>query len=205
MSERHRTRVAVLISGRGTNLQSLLDAASHESLYEVALVVSNKADAAGLERARARGIPTAVVAHGDFPNREEFDRALLEPLRAARVDLVCLAGFMRVLTKVFLDAFPGRVLNIHPSLLPAFPGANGQRDALEYGVRFTGATVHFVDAGTDTGPIVLQAVVPVLADDTVETLSARILAEEHRIYPEAVRLFCEGRLRVSGRRVELLD
>lgn len=201
-----RTRIGVLISGSGTNLQALLDRVSDGTIPgEVALVLSNKEDALGLERARKAGAPIAVVRHKDFPTREAFDARLVEALRASRVDLVCLAGFMRVLTPAFIRAFEGRILNIHPALLPAFPGVHAQKQAFDYGVRWTGATVHFVDDGTDTGPIVLQAVVPVLPDDDLERLSARILAEEHRIYPEAVKLFCEGRLRIEGRKVRILE
>ncbi|MBZ0251990.1 MAG: phosphoribosylglycinamide formyltransferase [Candidatus Methylomirabilis sp.] len=203
---RARTRIGVLISGSGTNLQALLDRAADGTIPgEVALVLSNKEDAHGLERARKAGAPTAVVRHKDFPTREAFDARLVEALRGARVDLVCLAGFMRVLTPAFIRAFEGRILNIHPALLPAFPGVHAQKQAFDYGVRWTGATVHFVDEGTDTGPIVLQAAVPVLPEDDLERLSARILAEEHRIYPEAVRLFCEGRLRIEGRKVRILE
>jgi phosphoribosylglycinamide formyltransferase-1 len=162
--------------------------------------VSNRADAPGLQRARDAGIPTAVIDHRAFPSREAFDRALVDELCRHDVALVCLAGFMRLLGPAFLQAFPDRILNIHPSLLPAFPGLHAQRQAFEYGVKITGATVHLVTAELDAGPIVLQAAVPVRPDDTEETLAARILVEEHRIYPEAIRIVLDGRWRIDGRR-----
>lgn len=195
-------RTAVLVSGSGTNLQALLDARAAGSLAaDIVLVVSNKPGVGALDRAAARGVATEVIPHKDFPSRAAFDGALVAALRARDVDLVVLAGFMRVLTAVFLDAFPGRVLNVHPALLPAFPGVDAQAQALAYGVRVTGATVHFVDAGVDTGPIVAQAPVPVLDDDTVDTLRARILREEHRLLVGAVHAVATGRARVEGRRV----
>jgi len=201
-----RTRIAVLVSGSGTNLQALIDRTADGTIPgDIVLVLSNKPKAFGLERARRAGLETDVIAHRGFPDRETFDAALVDRLTKAQVDLVCLAGFMRVLTPVFVDAFAGRLLNIHPALLPAFPGVHAQQQAFDYGVRWTGATVHFVDRGTDTGPIVLQAAVPVEPGDTLETLSARILAEEHRIYVEAVRLFCEDKLRIEGRKVRILE
>ena len=160
--------------------------------------MSNKADAYGLVRAAKHGIPTAVVDHKAYESREAFDAKLVEVIRASGAVLVCLAGFMRVVTPVFLRAFPHRILNIHPALLPSFPGTHGPAQALRYGVRFSGCTVHFLDEGVDTGPIIVQAVVPVHEDDTEESLAARILKEEHRIYPMAIRLFLEGRLTVDG-------
>jgi phosphoribosylglycinamide formyltransferase-1 len=194
--------LAVLVSGSGSNLQAIIDAAERGEIpARVGLVLSNKADAYGLVRARKHGIPTEVVDHRAFGSREEFDARLVELIRSCRADLVCLAGFMRVVTPVFLRAFPHRILNIHPALLPAFPGTHGPSQALQYGVRFSGCTVHFLDEGVDTGPVIVQAVVPVYEDDTEETLAARILKEEHRIYPIAIRLFLEGKLTVSGRRV----
>ncbi|MGE3842193.1 MAG: phosphoribosylglycinamide formyltransferase [Vicinamibacterales bacterium] len=194
-------RLGVLISGRGSNLQALIDAIRAGSLEaQIALVVSNRADAPGLQRAEAAGIDTIVLPHKAYPTRESFDAALVDTLRAHRVDVVCLAGFMRLLGRTFVDAFPHAVLNIHPSLLPAFPGLDAQRQALEHGVRVTGVTVHLVTPELDAGPIILQATVPVRDDDTVQSLSARILVEEHRIYPEAVRLVLEGGWRVEGRR-----
>lgn len=195
-------RTAVLVSGSGTNLQALLDARAAGALAaEIVLVVSNKPGVAALARAASRGVATAVIAHRDFAAREDFDAALVAALRAEGVELVVLAGFLRVLTRVFLDAFPGRVINVHPALLPAFPGLDAQAQALAYGVRVTGATVHFVDAGVDTGPIIAQAPVAVRDDDTVETLRARILREEHRLLVSAVDAVATGRARVEGRRV----
>jgi phosphoribosylglycinamide formyltransferase-1 len=193
--------VGVLISGRGTNLQALLDAAAAGRLGgPVALVISNVPEAAGLERARRAGVPTLVRDHRGH-TREEHDRELLAALRAHAVQLVCLAGYMRLVSRVLLEAYPRRILNVHPSLLPAFPGLDAQRQAWEHGVKVSGATVHVVEEGLDSGPIVLQEAVPVLEGDSPEALSGRILHAEHRIYPPAVRLMLEGRLRVEGRRV----
>ncbi len=197
-----RLRVGVLGSGRGSNLQALLDAAARPGYpAHVVVVVSDKERAQALERARAHGVAAVWLNPKDFGDRAAYDAALGRLLEEHRVGLVCLAGFMRILTPELVRAFAGRVLNIHPSLLPAFPGLHAQRQALDYGVKVAGATVHFVDEGVDTGPIALQASVPVQPDDTEESLSARILAVEHRIYPEAVRLFAEGRLRLAGRKV----
>ncbi len=170
----------------------------------VAVVLSNRPDAEGLRKAQEHGIETVVVDSRAVASREDHDRKMVAALEERRVDLICLAGYMKVLTPPFLKAFAGRVLNVHPSLLPAFPGLDAQRQALEHGVRITGATVHLVDSGVDTGPIVLQAAVPVETEDTPASLSERILKEEHRIYPEAVRLFFEDRLKVEGRRVRIL-
>lgn len=196
--------IAVLVSGSGSNLQAIIDAAERGEIPgRVGLVLSNKADAYGLTRARNHGIPTAVVDHKAYGSREEFDAKMVEAIRASGARLVCLAGFMRVVTPVFLRAFPHRILNIHPALLPSFPGTHGPKQALDYGVRFSGCSVHFLDEGVDTGPIVVQAVVPVYGDDTEETLAARILVQEHRIYPMAIRLFFQGRLKVEGRRVRV--
>lgn len=193
--------LGVLISGRGSNLQAILAAIADGRLHaRVAVVISNVADAPGLAHASAAGVPTEVQSHRGWPSREDYDARLVQVLRAHQVDLVCLAGFMRRLTSVLIDAFPNRVLNVHPSLLPAFPGVDAQRQALDYGVRVAGCTVHLVTPTVDAGPIVLQAAVPVADGDTVETLSARILREEHRLYPEAIRLIGEGRGRVEGRR-----
>jgi len=196
-------RVGVLVSGRGSNLQALLDAAARPGYpAEVVVVISDRERAAALDRARAAGVEALFVNPKDFGDREAFDLALVRELTARRVGLVCNAGFMRILSQAYTRAFAGRAMNIHPSLLPAFPGLHAQRQALEHGAKITGATVHFVDDGpVDTGPIILQASVPVQPDDTEETLSARVLVEEHRLYPEAVRLFAEGRLTVVGRRV----
>ena len=193
--------IGVLISGRGSNLQALIDAIDeHRLAARVAVVISNRADAAGLERARAAGIETLVVDHRAFADRDAFDRTLAAELGARHVSLVCLAGFMRLVGAPLLEAFPNGILNVHPSLLPAFRGVDAQRQALEYGVKVAGATVHLVTAELDGGPIVLQAAVPVRDDDTPDTLAARILIEEHRIYPEAVRIVLDGGWRVEGRR-----
>jgi phosphoribosylglycinamide formyltransferase-1 len=200
----NRPVIAVLVSGSGSNLQAIIDASEKGEIpCRVGIVISNKADAYGLDRARKHGISTEVISHKDFPNREEFDKRLVEIIRKSGATLVCLAGFMRVLTPVFVRAFPSRILNIHPALLPSFPGTHGPRQALNHGVRFSGCTVHFLDEGVDTGPIVVQAVVPVYGDDTEDTLAARILVQEHRIYPMAIRLFFQGRLKVEGRRVRI--
>jgi phosphoribosylglycinamide formyltransferase 1 len=195
-------RIGILISGRGSNMTALADAVRDGRIpdAEVALVISNVAAASGLERARERGIETVVLDHRGR-KREEHDRAMAVELRARGVELVCLAGYMRLLSPWFVREFERRVVNIHPSLLPSFPGLNAQRQALDYGVRFTGCTVHFVDEELDHGAIIKQAVVPVLSDDTEEALSARILQEEHRIYAEAAALILSGRYRVEGRRV----
>lgn len=193
-------RVGVLISGRGSNLQALIDAAADGRLGgTVAVVISNVASAAGLQRARAAGIPAQVIDHGGR-TREVHDREMLAALRAHDVSLVCLAGYMRLLSAEFIHAFPARILNVHPSLLPAFPGLDAARQAWEHGVQVTGATVHLVDEGLDSGPILLQEAVAVAADDTPETLAARILEAEHRIYPRAVRMVLGGAVRIEGRR-----
>lgn len=195
-------RVGVLASGRGSNLQAILDAArAAEFPARVAVVVSDRERAAALTRAAAAGVPAIFLDPKAYGDRDAFDAALLACLDAHRVELVCLAGFMRILGAAFVRRLRGRLVNIHPSLLPAFPGLHAQRQALEHGVKVAGVTVHFADEGVDTGPIIAQASVPVLDDDTEESLSARILVEEHRLYPEVVRLFAEGRLRLEGRRV----
>lgn len=197
-------RLAVLVSGNGTNLQAVIDRIeAHEINAGIACVVSNRQDAFALKRAEKHGIPAIILKSGAYASRREYDAALVEILRNHGVELVVLAGFMRILTDVMVMAFPHAIMNVHPALLPAFPGLHDQKQALGYGVRFTGCTVHFVDCGTDTGPIIQQAVVPVEADDTEETLAARIQQEEHRIYPEAIRLFCAGKIRMNGRRVEI--
>jgi phosphoribosylglycinamide formyltransferase-1 len=194
--------VGVLASGRGSNLQALLDAAMHADYpARVAVVVSDRERAAALERAAAAGVPAVFLNPKDYADRDAYDAALVDALRAHAVGLVCLAGFMRILSPAFVRAFEGRILNVHPSLLPAFPGLSPHRQVLEHGVRVSGATVHFVETGVDTGPIVLQAAVPVEPGDTEATLAARVLVEEHRLYPAAVRLFAEGRLEIVGRRV----
>jgi phosphoribosylglycinamide formyltransferase-1 len=194
-------QIGVLISGRGSNLQALIDAGTRGELGgEVAIVLSNVADAPGLERARRAAVPTVVLEHKGR-KREEYDAEVVSILQEHGVELVCLAGFMRLLSPTFVRAFPGRILNIHPALLPAFPGLQAQRQAFEYGVKVSGATVHLVDEGLDSGPIVAQEAVPVRSDDTPESLAVRILEVEHRLYPRAVRLLLEGRSRVEGRRV----
>jgi phosphoribosylglycinamide formyltransferase-1 len=193
--------IGALISGRGSNLQALIEAIEGGRLHaRIAVVISNNAAAAGLARAASAGIETVVLDHRTAPSRDEYDRRLAAALLARGVRLVCLAGFMRLIGQPLLDAFPTAILNIHPSLLPAFPGVDAQRQALEHGVKVTGATVHLVTRELDGGPILVQASVPVLDDDTVETLSARILVEEHRLYPEAVKMLLEGGWRLEGRR-----
>jgi phosphoribosylglycinamide formyltransferase-1 len=193
--------LGVLISGRGSNLQAIMRAIADGRLdARIAVVISNRADAPGLACSREAGLETVCLSHRDFATREDYDRRLVEKLRAREVGLVCLAGFMRLLSSVFIDAFPNAILNIHPSLLPAFPGLEAQHQAWEHGVKVTGATVHLVNRDLDAGPIILQAAVPVRDDDTAERLAARILAEEHRIYPEAIRLVLEGGWEVVGRR-----
>ncbi len=194
--------LGVLASGRGSNLQAILDACARPGFpARVVVVISDRERAQALERARAAGVEARFINPKDFADREAFDLALVREFTARQVGLVCSAGFMRILSPVFVRAFAGRVVGVHPALLPAFPGLHAQRQALAYGVRVAGATVHFVDDGVDTGPIILQASVPVHPDDTEETLSARILLEEHRLYPEAIRLFAEGRLTIAGRKV----
>jgi phosphoribosylglycinamide formyltransferase 1 len=195
-------RIGVLLSGRGSNLEALAESTKAGRIpdAEIAVVISNHEGAAGIDRARERKIPALVIPSKGL-EREAYDRLVVAALRERGVELVCLAGFMRLLSPYFIAAFHNRILNIHPSLLPSFPGLEAQRQALEYGVRYAGCTVHFVDENLDAGSIVLQAIVPVLDDDTPETLSARILKEEHRIYSEAVRIVLEGRFRIEGRRV----
>ncbi len=195
-------RLAVLISGRGSNLQALIRATEDGRLQAaIDVVVSNRHDAAGLARAHAAGIASLVLSHRDFPTRAAFDHALADALLTRRIDLVCLAGFMRLLGPTFLDKFPNAVVNIHPSLLPAFPGVEAQRQAVDHGVKVSGVTVHFVTPELDTGPIILQRAVSVSDVDTGETLAARLLQVEHEVYPEAVQLVLGGRWRLSGRRV----
>ena len=195
------SRLAVLISGRGSNLQAIVDAVGEGRLdARIAVVISDRVDVAGLRRAHDAGIEAIHVSPRGYPDRDAYDQALAALLRARSVDLVCLAGYMRLVRAPLLEAFPNRILNIHPSLLPAFPGLEAQRQALEHGVRVSGATVHLVTSALDNGPIVLQATVPLLDDDTVESLSARILVDEHRLYPEAIRIVLGGGWSVVGRR-----
>jgi phosphoribosylglycinamide formyltransferase 1 len=197
-----KKQIGVLLSGRGSNFEALAASVDAGRIpnAEIAIVLSNREDAPGLDRARARGIPALGLASKGL-EREAFDRQIVAALERKQVDLVCLAGYMRLLSPYFVRAFPNRILNIHPSLLPAFPGLEAQRQALEHGVKFTGATVHFVDEQLDAGPVIVQAVVPIEDGDSVETLSARILCEEHRIYTEAVNIVLHERYRIEGRRV----
>jgi len=196
-------RLGVLISGRGSNFEAISNSINRRKLdAEIAIVISNRASAPGLEIARERGIPMRVIPSQGI-DREAYDKLLIEELRTHEVELVCLAGFMRLLSAGFVRAFPERVLNIHPSLLPAFPGLDAQRQALDHGVRITGCTVHFVDEFLDSGPIIVQSAVPVLDEDTPESLSARILAQEHVIYSQAIQLIAEGRVTVEGRKVKI--
>ena len=198
--------IGVLASGRGSNFEAIARAVASGAIpAALAVLISDRAEAPALALARAHGVEPVAIEAREHPGREAHDKAILDALEERGVGLVCLAGYLRLLSPGFVRHFAGRLLNIHPSLLPAFPGLHAQRQALEYGVRVAGATVHFVDEGTDTGPIVLQAAVPVRGDDTEASLSARILAEEHRIYPEAVRFFAEGRIRLDGRRVHISE
>ena len=206
MSAPRKLRLGVLASGSGSNLQAIIDRCADGSIAaEIVVVLSNVPGAGALSRAEQAGIATATIDHRTFAERVDFDRAVVGTLQAANVDLVVLAGFMRLITAPFIAAFPERIINIHPALLPAFPGLHVQKKALEAGARFSGCTVHFVDGGVDTGPIIIQAVVPILDDDSEESLSARILVQEHQIYPRAIQLIAEGRLRIEGRRVRIAD
>ena len=194
--------LGVLISGGGTNLQAIVDAIEAGRLdAKIEVVLSNKADAYGLTRAHKHGIPTEILNHKDFPTREAYDEAVVRLLRDRGVELVALAGFMRLLSPVFVKAYSNRIMNIHPALLPSFPGLHVQQKAIDHGARFSGCTVHFVNEECDEGPIIIQAVVPVFSDDSADALAARILEQEHRIYPRAIQLYAAGRLRVVGRRV----
>jgi len=197
-------KLGVLISGNGSNLQSIIDHIEKGSLKAIIkIVISNNSDAYGITRAKKHGIPVVVLKSGVFKNKEEFDLELIRILESKDVDLVILAGFMRIITPTLLKAFPQKVMNIHPALLPSFPGIHGQKQALDYGVKLSGCTVHFVDEGVDTGPIILQSAVQVLNEDTEETLAARILKEEHKIYPQAIQLFAEGKIEINGRKVRI--
>lgn len=197
-------RLAVLASGRGSNLQAIIDAIEQRRLQAVlAVVISNRAEAQALERARKHGAPAVFLDPKATPGREAYDAVILEHLRKHDVGLVALAGYMKIVTRVLIDAYAHRIMNIHPSLLPAFPGLAAQQQALDWGAKVSGCTVHFVEEGVDTGPIIQQTAVPVLEGDTAESLEARILEQEHRIYPEAIQLFAEGRLAIEGRRVRV--
>jgi len=202
LSPKKRGRVAVLLSGRGSNFMALHEAMRNGRINaDIVLVLSNKEDAAGLRAARERGLESLYLNAKLYPEKEEYDRDIIKELRRRNVDLVCLAGYMKVLSSFFCREYKNRIMNIHPALLPSFPGLHVQQKAIDWGVRFSGATVHFVAEEVDMGPIILQAAVPVLQDDTEQTLADRILVEEHKIYAESVRLFFEGRLEVRGRRV----
>jgi len=206
MTKGKKLKLGVLVSGSGSNLQAIIDRIEKGALdAEIAVTISNKPGAYALERCRKYGIPAVEIRHQDFSTREAFDRKMIDILHLHAVELVVMAGFMRVLTPLFLSAFPMKIMNIHPALLPAFPGTHVQQQAIDYGVKFSGCTVHFADEGVDTGPVIIQAVVPVLPQDTADTLAARILREEHRIYPQAIQLQAEGRLIISGRRVFIKD
>lgn len=195
-------KLGVLISGNGSNLQSIIDHIEKGSLKAVIkIVISNNPDALGLKRAEKHSIPWVVLQYSDFKSKEDFDLKLIKTLKDNGVDLVVLAGFMRIISPAFLKAFTHKIMNIHPALLPSFPGVHGQKQAVDYGVKFSGCTVHFVDEGVDTGPVIIQSVVPVLDDDTEESLSARILKEEHKIYPRAIQLFADGKIEIKGRKV----
>jgi len=204
--KRERVPVGILVSGSGSNMQAIISAARvGEIPVEVAVVISNKPDVYALQRAERENIPTVVVDHREFETREDFEDALIKTLQEKGVQWVCLAGFMRLLTSRFINAFPHRILNVHPALLPSFPGLHGAAQALEYGVKVTGCTVHLVTEEMDAGPIIAQATVPVFDDDTEETLTARIQAEEHQIFPMALGWMCQGRGQVEGRAVRLLE
>lgn len=199
-------QIAVLASGQGTNLEAILEAVERgEITGRVVLVISDRAEAPALERAVRHRVNALFLNPGEYAGREEFDRVLIDELKKAQVDLVVLAGYMRLLTPQFISAFPQKIINIHPSLLPAFPGLDGVEQAFEYGVKVTGCTVHFVDEGLDSGPVILQEAVPVIQHETVNTLHQRIHAAEHRLYPTAVDLFCRGKLKVEGRRCLIID
>jgi len=199
-----KINIGVLVSGSGSNLQSIIDKIEAGTLDAVIrIIVSNNTGAYALERAKKHGIPSVVLDHRDYPNRQAFDEAMIALLKEHSVELVVMAGFMRVLTPAFLQAFPMRIMNIHPALVPSFQGLHGQERAFRYGVKFTGCTVHFADEGVDTGPVIIQAVVPVFDDDTAETLAERILKEEHRIYPQAIQYYAEGNLEIVDRKVRL--
>lgn len=201
-----RQKLGVLCSGRGTDLQSIMDAINNgEVAADIAVVLTDKPDAFALERAASAGIKAVCVNRKQFDGRGSFEQALVSELQAAGVTLVVLAGFMRILTPYFVRQYAGRIMNIHPALLPSFPGAHAHQDVLAYGVKISGCTVHFVDEGTDSGPIILQAAVPVLDGDTEEALGARVLEQEHIIYPRAIQLYCEGKLEIHGRHVRILE
>ena len=204
--KRRKTVLGVLVSGNGSNLQSLIKSIESEKLdARISIVISNNQDAGALARCRRHNIPTAIIDHRRFAAREDFDRRMIEILKASGVELVVMAGFMRILTPLFFRAFPMKIMNIHPALLPAFSGLHVQQKAIDYGAKFSGCTVHFADEGVDSGPIIIQAVVPVYDDDDANSLSKRILAEEHRIYPQAIQYYAEGKIEINGRKVRILN
>lgn len=206
MHQQSPGRIGVLISGRGSNLKSILDACNSGIIRaQVVLVVSNRADAGGLLYAKQSGIEAVVLSHKQYPVREDYDARIVRELQDRNVDLVCLAGFMRLLSPAFIRAFPGRIMNIHPALLPAFPGLHAHKQAVDYGVKITGCTVHFVDEGLDSGPIILQKTIEVKPGDTEDSLSDRMLPLEHQTYVEAIRLFFENRLKIEGRKVVIQE
>lgn len=198
-----KTKVGILVSGNGSNLQAIID--EKIASCEIALVISNKPDVYAIKRAQSNNIPVEIINNKNFETREEFERQLIKSLDSRGIELIVLAGFMRVLTPLFVRHYKNRIINIHPALLPSFPGVDAAKQALEYGVKYSGCTVHFVDDGVDTGPIVLQAIVSIEDSDTEQTLLERIHKEEHRVFPEAVRLFCEGKIKIEGRRVIILN
>jgi phosphoribosylglycinamide formyltransferase-1 len=201
-----KLKLAVLASGGGTNLQSIIDQCAQETLdASIEVVISNNPGSGALQRAESAGIKTVCINHRTFANRENFDLAVVAALQESGAELIVLAGFMRIITKPFLQAFPQRIINIHPALLPAFPGLHVQQKALDYGAKFSGCTVHFVDGGVDTGPIIAQAVVPIFDNDTEETLSARILKQEHKIYPQVIQWFAEKRVTIKQRTVKIVN
>lgn len=196
-----KTRLAVFVSGSGSNLQAIIDA--KVPTVEIALVFSNNPNAYAIERIKKYGISSLVIDHSGYSSREDYEKEILRSIEPYNIDLIALAGFMRILSPYFVSRFKNRIMNLHPALLPAFAGINSVKRALEYGVKYTGCTVHFVDEGVDTGPIILQSVVPISENDTEDSLLERIHEEEHRIYPEAIRLFSEGKLKIRGRRVSI--
>ena len=201
---KEKINLGVLVSGSGSNLQAVIDNIEKGLLDGVIqVIISNNAGAYALVRAKKHNIPFVIINHSDFDNREDFDRKMIDVLKSFSVELVVMAGFMRLLTPLFLNAFPMKIMNIHPAILPSFPGVHAQKRAADYGVRFSGCTVHFADEGVDSGPIIIQAVVPAYDDDTEDTLAARILKEEHRIYPQAIQFYAEGRIEVIGRKVKI--
>jgi len=201
---KQKISLGVLVSGSGSNLQAIIDNIEKGLLDgEIKVIISNNADAYALVRAKKHNIPSVIIKHSDFENREDFDRKMIDVLKSYSIDLIVMAGFMRLLTPLFLNAFPMRIMNIHPAILPAFPGIHVQKRAADYGVRFSGCTVHFADEGVDSGPIIIQAIVPAYDDDTEDTLAARILKEEHRIYPQAIQFYAEGRIEVIGRKIRI--